>query len=130
MRISVVQCRASIHACREIINRLLAGKLFPASLAKGGGTAKAVTEGLEKRGMVNCFFESPLLLRDIPPLQWGREERCLFFNAQIKIIYRRVSIYAYRLSENKVVSFGTARMNPCPTQNKFFAAAFHRLLSL
>ena len=85
--------RVSIYAYREIINRLLAEKLFPASLAKGGGTAKAVTEGLEKRGKAivlkkrgGFVFESPLSLRDVPPLQGGREERCLFFNGTDKSV--------------------------------------------
>ena len=44
------------------------------------------------------------------------EKSSCYYTAQIKIIYRRVSIYAYRLSEKTVVNFGTARINPCPTE--------------
>ena len=68
-RVSIYACRknrrvsiyAYRHSAKSIVN-LYTARINPcptaffASLAKGGGTAKAVTEGLEKREEVNCYF--------------------------------------------------------------------------
>ena len=64
---------------------------LPASLAKGGGTAKAVTEGLDKTEEVN-YFESPLSPCDIPPLQGDGKNDACFPTMRMKITHRNMNL--------------------------------------